>query len=67
MCQHTDSSTILSAKCKTFLVGEYSVLFGGSAVLLATNPQFKLQITKNEKSLLVGVPEESPAFLFYMV
>jgi mevalonate kinase len=50
-------SVIFSAKSKTFLVGEYSVLFGGSAILLLTAPEFQLATEKSTKS------GESPAWL----
>ena len=33
----------LSIPSKTFLVGEYNVLFGGSAVLIATEPSFAIE------------------------
>ncbi|MDR2724163.1 MAG: hypothetical protein LBB25_03095 [Holosporaceae bacterium] len=49
---------------KTFLVGEYSVLFGGSAIILVTLPEFKLQVTKG-KTNLKGIDQESPAYCFY--
>ena len=44
---------ILSAGSKTFLVGEYSVLFGGSAVVLLTPPLFKLQVVEKYTELTV--------------
>ncbi|MDR1236328.1 MAG: hypothetical protein LBJ96_04960 [Holosporaceae bacterium] len=49
---------------KTFLVGEYSVLFGGGAVVLVTAPYFRLKI-RSGKTNLVGVEEQSPAYRFY--
>ncbi|MDR1982734.1 MAG: hypothetical protein LBQ08_02980 [Holosporaceae bacterium] len=55
---------IISAGSKTFLVGEYAVLFGGSAIILVTSPSFKLK-TKKGKTNLVGIKENSPAHRFY--
>jgi mevalonate kinase len=49
---------------KTFLVGEYSVLFGGGAVLLVTPPFFSLKV-ENGESHLIGVEDNSPAHNFY--
>ena len=56
---------IIEAKSKTFLVGEYCVMCGGSAVLLCTDPAFKLRIKKSASSIIRGIPEGSPAFTFY--
>ena len=55
---------ILSAGSKTFLVGEYSVLFGGSAVVLLTSPSFELQAI-GKQAELIGVGKLSPAGKFY--
>ena len=55
---------LFSAGSKTFLVGEYSVLFGGSAVVLVTPPRFELRVKSGETNL-VGVEKDSPAGLFY--
>ena len=45
---------------KTYLVGEYSVLLGGSAIGLATNPCFEIEYdSKTEEQ--VGFHSESPA------
>lgn len=53
-------------KSKTFLIGEYSVLFGGKAIVLTTFPEFSLKIEKSENSFINGISEHSPAFLFYL-
>jgi mevalonate kinase len=53
-----------TAGSKTFLVGEYSVLYGGCAVVLITPPAFELRAAVGETSLL-GIEKESPAFRFY--
>jgi len=55
---------IFSTGSKTFLVGEYSVLFGGGAIVLVTPPLFRLAVEKG-KSAIVGIPEDSPAYKFY--
>jgi mevalonate kinase len=57
-------SDVFYAGSKTFLAGEYSVLFGGSAVVLVTPPEFQLQVEKG-KTNLTGIDRESPACLFY--
>ncbi|MDR3151627.1 MAG: hypothetical protein LBT67_02105 [Holosporaceae bacterium] len=58
---------IFSVKSKTFLVGEYAVLFGGRAVLLATDPEFQLVVSKidSREAILTGMAEFSPGFLFF--
>lgn len=56
---------IIEAKSKTFLVGEYCVIHGGSAILLCTEPKFKLRIKKSDNAIIRGIPEGSPAFTFY--
>ena len=53
-----------SVGSKTFLVGEYSVLFGGGAIVLITPPSFELRVTCGESSV-IGIEKESPAFRFY--
>lgn len=55
---------ILSAGSKTFLVGEYSVLFGGSAVVLSTEPYFTLRHDVGSTNL-GGINELSPAGKLY--
>ncbi|MDR2107432.1 MAG: hypothetical protein LBO73_02860 [Holosporaceae bacterium] len=57
-------SLTLAAAGKTFLIGEYSVLFGGSAIILLTPPPFKLKAEKGNTNL-VGIEENSPAYLFF--
>ncbi|MDR3187017.1 MAG: hypothetical protein LBT63_01120 [Holosporaceae bacterium] len=58
---------IFSAKSKTFLVGEYAVLFGGSAVLLATDPEFKLLAARTTTGeSLAGIGDGSAAHKFYL-
>ncbi|MDR0632500.1 MAG: hypothetical protein LBF54_04720 [Holosporaceae bacterium] len=57
-------SITFSCGSKTFLVGEYAVLFRGSAIVLITPPEFKL-IAESGKSDLIGVEKNSPAYLFY--
>jgi mevalonate kinase len=58
---------IFSAKSKTFLLGEYAVLWGGSAIVLITEPEFQLIVEKNAGNSyqLDGIDEGSPAFLFF--
>ncbi|MDR0753225.1 MAG: hypothetical protein LBE95_00965 [Holosporaceae bacterium] len=53
-----------STGSKTFLVGEYSVVFGGSAIVLITPPLFELLVTHGETSIR-GVDPTSPAYMFY--
>ncbi len=55
---------IFSAGSKTFLVGEYSVLFCGSAVVLSTEPFFTLQCDVGSTNL-IGINELSPAGELY--
>ena len=53
-------------KSKTFLLGEYTVLFGGSAIVLATDPEFQLIVNEAPgMSSLSGIDENSSAFSFY--
>ncbi|MDR0677340.1 MAG: hypothetical protein LBF57_01520 [Holosporaceae bacterium] len=56
---------IFSTGSKTFLVGEYSVLFGGSAIVLITPPNFLLTVKKSVISRTERVNECSPASVFY--
>lgn len=49
---------------KTFLFGEYSVLAGGVAVILGTEPRFKLKVSSGEGSSLFR--EGSPAHNLYL-
>lgn len=65
MVQNAESkSSIISAMSKTFLIGEYCVVFGGDAIVLVTPPEFKL-IIHSGSSTLTGVNKLAPAFLFY--
>lgn len=56
---------MITANSKTFLIGEYCVLFGGGAIVITTPPEFKLTVKKNEESRIIGINEKSPAFSFY--
>jgi len=56
---------VITAKSKTFLIGEYCILFGGSAIVLTTSPEFELIVKENEEKI-VGINENSPAFSFYV-
>lgn len=49
---------------KTFLLGEYSALVGGSALGLATGPGFKINYLQN-KSSIFPFSEKSPAGLLW--
>lgn len=53
------------AKSKTFLVGEYSVLMGASAIVLATPPEFHLRAEKSARGL-VNVYGETPFLRLYL-
>lgn len=55
---------ILRAKSKTFLVGEYCVTCGGSAIVLCTFPNFVLRVMKGY-GIIRGIRDSSPAFAFY--
>ena len=57
---------IIDAKSKTFLVGEYCVTCGGSAIVLCTDPKFRLRVKNSKNTQLRGIKEGSPAFTFYM-
>ena len=54
----------LSVKSKTFLIGEYAVLDGASAILLATDPSFCLEAESASVGELAGISEGSPAGIF---
>lgn len=49
---------------KTFLAGEYNVLFKGKCIVLVTEPYFTLSVNKGT-SKLTGIPSDSPGFKFY--
>lgn len=53
----------ISVPSKTFLLGEYAVLKGHAAILLATEPRFKLIAAKNPHSTFdaTNIHPESPA------
>lgn len=53
------------AGSKTFLVGEYNVLFGGDGIVLINEPNFSLTAAKSDKSSLTGIPPKSPGYKFY--
>ena len=58
---------MLTSKSKTFLLGEYSVLFGGCAIVLVTEPEFCMTIKKTPVChSIAGIKKVSPAFLFYL-
>jgi mevalonate kinase len=48
---------------KTFLLGEYAALAGGSAILLTTKPYFELSLTETPD--LDGIHPESPAGILW--
>lgn len=48
---------------KTFLLGEYAALSGGSAILLTTTPCFEISLTTSPS--LAGIHPESPAALWW--
>ena len=51
----------ISCPAKTFILGEYAVLDGGSAVVLNTAPRFVCHIQKNSKPNSLNLAENSPA------
>ena len=51
----------ISCPSKTFLVGEYAVLDGGSAIILNTEPRFVCHLKKITKPQAYNIPVESPA------
>jgi mevalonate kinase len=50
-----------SAPSKTFLAGEYAVLKGAPALILATTPRFELRAERGGEASVVGIPAGSPA------
>jgi mevalonate kinase len=57
------SSLEISAPSKTFLLGEYAVLRGKGAILLATEPRFRLRVTPHHQDApaIEGIHAASPA------
>ena len=51
----------ISCPAKTFIIGEYSVLAGGPAVVLNTSPRFVCRIQKNSALGKLNLAENSPA------
>ncbi|MBC6416045.1 MAG: hypothetical protein GDA46_06635 [Bdellovibrionales bacterium] len=51
----------ISCPAKTFIVGEYAVLDGGSAIVLNTSPRFVFRIKKQSKAKFIDFHENSPA------
>lgn len=50
----------ISCPAKTFILGEYAVLDGGSAIILNTAPRFACRIQKGHKKNGLGPEENSP-------
>lgn len=51
----------ISCPAKTFIMGEYAALEGGSAIVLNTAPRFACRIQKSNKPQKIDMPENSPA------
>ena len=51
----------ISCPAKTFIMGEYAALDGGSAIVLNTAPRFVCRIQKNSKASTLDLAENSPA------
>jgi mevalonate kinase len=49
---------------KTFLLGEYAAVAGGSAIILTTNLRFELSLS--EKDIMEGIHPDSPAGQWWM-
>lgn len=52
---------------KTFLLGEYAVLDGGTGILVGTKPNFEMHIASSkpsEKSVIEGLSKKGPAIEF---
>lgn len=54
----------LTVPSKTFLIGEYAVLKGGSALVLATEPRFQAIISTPGEGRLENIHRNSPAGLW---
>lgn len=52
---------LLSVPSKTFLSGEYNVLFGGSSLIINTEKRFFLEYTKSDTKKIDGIKRKSPA------
>lgn len=52
------------AGSKTFFIGEYSVVFGGSCIVFICDPIFELIVEKGSKEL-IGINKNSPGYKFY--
>ncbi len=50
----------LTAPSKTFILGEYLVLYGGAALLVNTYPEFVLKVYHAEKAKITGIHPDSP-------
>lgn len=50
----------LTAPSKTFLLGEYLALHGGSALLINTNPRFVVKVYNSDKAKITGIHPDSP-------
>ena len=50
----------ISCPAKTFILGEYGVLDGGSAVLINTGPRFRCVFSKDTKASPLAFPKKSP-------
>ena len=51
----------ISCSAKTFIIGEYAVLDGGSAIVLNTAPRFVCRLQKSSKNSSLDLAENSPA------
>lgn len=51
----------ISCPAKTFILGEYACLAGGSAIVLNTAPRFSCRIQKNPKAKTLNFNPNSPA------
>ncbi len=55
----------LVAPAKHFVLGEYAILEGGTALLFTHAPYFELHIDASQNPALIGIHPESPAGRFY--
>lgn len=56
---------IYSIPAKTFLIGEYSALMGGSVLGLATKPGFEVEYQTSQNEMKLPFHENSPASVFW--